>query len=70
LNPPNDVFAPGSIVGTPAGFAFGDCASAERSLPTWAAAMVMAAVRRKLWRSWLVSSDFLIVFIAESHWFI
>jgi len=29
LNPPNDVFAPGLIVGTPAGFAFGDCASAE-----------------------------------------
>ena len=61
------VYPPGLIVGTPAGFAFGDCASAERSLPTWAAAMVMAAVRRKLLRSWLASSDLLIVFIGRTR---
>jgi hypothetical protein len=60
----NDVFVPGLIAGESDGFDFLDCAFAELNTPTWAAAMVMAAVRRKLRRLCLVSSDILIVFIS------
>jgi hypothetical protein len=65
----NDVFVPGLIARESDGFAFLDCAFAEPNTPTWAAAMVMAAVRRKLRRLCLVSSDNLSSFIAESPWF-
>src|SRR5262245_30314114 len=38
---PKDVFAPGLIAGTVAGFGLVDCASAEPFTPNWAEARVM-----------------------------
>src|SRR4030095_5261037 len=58
---PNDVF--GLIVGTLAGFALPDCAAAEPIIPSWAAAIVVATVPKKRRRSYLVSSDILILSI-------
>src|SRR5262249_17432878 len=51
------------------GFSFFGLAFAETKTPTLAAAMVVAAERRKLRRLCLVSSDNLSSFIAESPWF-
>src|SRR4029077_2718128 len=57
LREPNDVFVPGLIGGTLAGFALPDCGSAEAIIPSWAAAMLMATVPKKRRRSYLISSD-------------
>jgi hypothetical protein len=54
---PKDVFVPGLIAGTVAGFGLVDCASAEPFTPNWAEARVMAAAVRKRRRSRLISSD-------------
>src|SRR5215831_17740509 len=53
---PKDVFVPGLIAGTVAGFGLVDCASAQPFMPNWAAARVMARAVRKRRRSWLISS--------------
>ena len=44
---PKDALAAGLIVGTSAGFNWLDCAFAKSKIPSWAAAMVMAAVPKK-----------------------
>src|ERR1700738_4026015 len=54
---PNELFVPGLVGDTSAGFAFPDSACTERSAPNWAAARVMAAVPRKRRRSCLIGSD-------------
>jgi hypothetical protein len=48
---PKDVFVPGFIVGSCFGFALPVCARADPIMPTWAAAMDIAAVPKKLRRS-------------------
>src|SRR6266581_8486775 len=60
----NDVLVPGLILGSSAGFALPDWASAEPPMTSWAAASVMAAVPKKRRRSRLMSSD-----ILQSLWF-
>jgi len=65
----NDVFVPGLIGGTCAGLVWLDCACAEPIATSSAAARVMAALRKKLRRSWLISSGLLIVLIGESPLF-
>src|SRR4029077_9427060 len=58
LREPNDVFVPGLIGGTVAGFALLDCAAAAESIiPNCAAASAVATVPIKRRRSWLISSD-------------
>src|SRR5262252_899578 len=57
LSEPNDVLAPGLIVGKPPGLALFGCAAAETIMPNWVAASVMAAVPRKLRRCLLISSN-------------
>src|ERR1039458_9605198 len=58
---PNEVFVPGLTVGRSAGFVLLDWAFAEPIMPRWAAAMVMLAVLKKRRRSWLISSDMIIL---------
>src|ERR1700722_9341743 len=66
---PNDVWAPGLVLGRSAGFALPGCALAEPLNANCAAAMVMAAVprKRRRWRS--ISSDILGLSIGESPGF-
>src|SRR5437762_1282888 len=54
---PKDLFVPGLIVGTLAGFALPDCATAEPIIANCAAAIAVATVPIKRRRSWLISSD-------------
>src|SRR5580692_12388250 len=63
---PNEVFVPGLIAGTWAGLVWLDCATAEPSVASSAAAKATVALGKKRRRVWLSSSDNLIVLICES----
>src|SRR6516162_3978990 len=57
FNDPNDVFVPGLIGGTLVAFVMVGCASAGPIVARSATATVMAALRKKRRRSYLISSD-------------
>ena len=61
----NDAFVRGSIVGSCAGFVSSDCAFAAPIMPTWAAAMVMAAAPKKRRRLRSGSSDIVVLSMAS-----
>src|SRR5580693_4206801 len=56
LSEANEVLLPGLIAGTSAGFILLDCAFAEPNIASLAAARLMAALRKRRRRSWLMVS--------------
>src|ERR1700733_15771183 len=66
LRGPNDVFATGPGAVATDGFASAGVASAKAAMPSWVAAMLMAAVPKKLRRFWLISSNILALLISVS----